>query len=181
MKKIVLLGGSENHLRNLFMAQLTEQYLVTEVSLDGIRSSGQGEECLLISFNEVRRVLSSDTIVVLQNHARISKDWRIANDGLVIVNAVNQKQLERLAEAGIPAVTCGMSGKDTFTFSSKSEGRYAVSLQRSILLPGGRSIEPQEILLTLPPNHDDYSILAMGAVFILLKSVSESISTDEDD
>lgn len=64
----------------------------------------------------------------------------------------NKKRISSLRRQNIPVISCGASGAATVTFSSCTEDRVAVALQRGIENIGGQAVEPMELLLPASPN-----------------------------
>lgn len=54
---------------------------------------------------------------------------------LAVICSHHRESVELLARHGIQAVTCGLSPRDTVTFSSLEPGRGTVALQRPLRLP----------------------------------------------
>lgn len=69
--------------------------------------------------------------------------------------------------ARIPTVTCGLSPKDTVTFSSRAPGSAVISLLRALHGADGREIEPRELPVALSTPRDDYPLLACVAALWL--------------
>ena len=92
----------------------------------------------------------------------------------MIVSSEEEGQLRELSRLGARAVTCGLSGKDTVTFSSREEGRAVISLMREVTGPAGIRVEPMDLPVNIPKGVGDYPILACGAALMLLGGVSET-------
>ena len=80
-----------------------------------------------------------------------------------IVSAESPGQLKQLSRMPVQAIVCGLSSKDTVTFSSREESRAAVSLLREIRGWDGRTVEPMELLVEVPGGCGDYLVLAAAA------------------
>lgn len=74
---------------------------------------------------------------------------------------------------GITAVPCGISDKNTFTFSSRTSDRAVVSLQRSVPCLFGGIAEPREIPFRITQPCSDFQILAAAAAAVLLECIEE--------
>ena len=84
----------------------------------------------------------------------------------VIASSESESQLAGLSQLPVQVLACGLSSKDTVTFSSRSEGRAAVSLLREIKGWDGRPVEPMEFLLDVPEGCGDYLVLAAAAAAV---------------
>ena len=91
---------------------------------------------------------------------------------IIIASSDDERQLKSLAQAKIPVITCGLSSKDTITFSSKEEESAVISLMRSVKSIYGHTIEPMEIPISFPPKTDDFILLAFTASLILTETVN---------
>lgn len=83
-----------------------------------------------------------------------------------IVPSRNNSVIEQLIQRRIPVITCGLSQKDTVTYSSRTDDELVVSLQRSVKRSDHVTIEPFEMPFALTPESDVYAILAFFAVCI---------------
>lgn len=87
----------------------------------------------------------------------------------VIISSENEKQLKELQNTDFTVITCGLSPKDTVTFSSNDDNICIVSLQREFKI-GKDIIEPQELALKNETEFkSSFSVLAAGAAVMLIK------------
>ena len=136
------------------------------------RASCSQEEKFFIQNLSRRFSLSAqpdpDAKIYLAQTGRSSlSDLQLPKQAMVIVNAEDRSILYQLAQIGAQAITCGLSCKDTFTFSSKSEENAVVSLMRAIPNTAGRILEPMDIPVVFPQGIPDYPLLACTAALIL--------------
>lgn len=75
---------------------------------------------------------------------------------------------------GIQVVTCGLSPKDTFTFSSRGEDSAVVSLMRAVETTAG-IVEPMEIPISFVPGAEDYPLLSTTAALVLTGQLAPRI------
>lgn len=109
----------------------------------------------------------SDEVLFFENFSEI-KD----KNAIFIVNSEDKKALRFLSKTSSVAVTCGLSSKDTFTFSSKDDETAVVSLMRSVKSVYENTAEPMEIPISFPQNTDEYTILSLVATLILTEKIS---------
>ena len=109
----------------------------------------------------------SDEVLFFENFSEI-KD----KNAIFIVNSEDKKALRFLSKTSSVAVTCGLSSKDTFTFSSKDYETAVVSLMRSVKSVYENTAEPMEIPISFPQNTDEYTILSLVATLILTEKIS---------
>ena len=91
---------------------------------------------------------------------------------LAVVDSSNEEVLLHVSRTKLPAVTCGLSPRDTLTLSSIGEQSAVVSLQRAIVCLDGAVCEPQEIPVLLRAPADCFVLMAVAAVFILSGNIS---------
>ncbi len=84
--------------------------------------------------------------------------------GMAVVGSDNPAAIEFLAQARQPAITCGLSPRDTITLTSMTDTGAVVAIQRSILSLDGRASEPGELPVRLSAPTDSYAIMCAAAV-----------------
>ena len=77
---------------------------------------------------------------------------------LCIAPSDNACLLRLLAKNHAHVITCGMSPKDTFTYSGKNESSISVSLQRELLNWSGDKIESMEVVFTFSEEYAGYDL-----------------------
>ena len=171
MVKIILLGQHHNrHLERFFIENLSEHYCLTAFSDGGLFSIGQGKSLMLLSLPSLSYCRSDQCISILTPHTNLQEPLPAGTT--VIAASDDERQLKSLAKAQIPVITCGLSSKDTFTFSSKEEESAVVALMRSVKSVYGHTIEPMEVPITFPPKTDDFTLLSYMASLILTETIS---------
>lgn len=171
MVKIILLGQHHNrYLEQFFIENLSEHYCLTAFSNNGLFSVGHGKNLMLFSLPTLSYCRSDHCISILTPHAKLPEPLPVGTT--VIAASDDERQLKSLAESQIPVITCGLSSKDTFTFSSKEEESAVVALMRSIKSVYGHTIEPMEVPITFPPKTDEFTLLSYMATLILTETIS---------
>jgi hypothetical protein len=89
------------------------------------------------------------------------------NGGYALVDCSSKSAAESIGRAKIPSITCGLSSKDTLTFSSIKDDRALLSLQRTLTRFDGSIAEPQEIPINLSRLSEPYPVICAAGVFIL--------------
>lgn len=85
-----------------------------------------------------------------------------------ILDSANDAAREAVAQRRLPALTCGLSGADTFTFSSLTADSAVISLRRPIGAADGSTVDPFELPVSFFADTPPFSMLACAAVFCLL-------------
>ena len=101
---------------------------------------------------------------------------RAGEESLVILCSHNPQAVRLVASTGLPAVTCGLSPRDTVTFSSRGKEEGTVALQRPLVLPGGQMVDPGEVPIRFPPSWDAYTVLCCAAVAALLDGTDRELT-----
>lgn len=166
MIKLILLGESwGGKLERFFSINLARRYCVTTVSGSSLSETGNGDPLLLLETPRLARCVCSDTLVICQPEGRMRR--RVPPGVPVIVSSDDTEQLNLLSKLKIPVFTCGLSSKDTFTFSSKSEESAVVSLMRRVTTLYGHSLDPLELPITFPSGMEDFPLLSYTASLLL--------------
>ena len=91
----------------------------------------------------------------------------IPHDFVAVIDPMNEQAVAILKNRDIRTVTCGLSQKDTVTFSSLDPDRAVISLQREIFSFAGENVLPREIPVALSSPQAEYPLLASMAVLLL--------------
>lgn len=133
----------------------------------------------LIIDSEIPPELQVGKVILIfkQNHPNIYQHIEISNDYIAVLDSSDAGAKKMLEKSGMQAVTCGMSQKDTVTFSSIKADNAVIWVQRELQALDGSSIEPQELPVILSKPVGDYPLLASIAVLLLcgLKLSQEDI------
>ena len=115
--------------------------------------------------------LSSWTIAIYTGNS--SHPPVIPQQGVAIVATACPFICKTIAASGIPAITCGLSPKDTLTLSSRTSDSLMISLQRTMSSISGYSIDPVEIPLSLSCPRNPLLVLPAAAVLLLLDHLAD--------
>lgn len=85
----------------------------------------------------------------------------------LIFNADRTENTEILKDLSFHSITYGFNSKATITASSVEEQKMMICLQRGIQNIEGRSIEPQEIEISLEKEADSYAVMEMISLKLL--------------
>lgn len=85
----------------------------------------------------------------------------------LIFNADRTENTEILKDLSFHLITYGFNSKATITASSVEEQKMMICLQRGIQNIEGRSIEPQEIEISLEKEADSYAVMEMISLKLL--------------
>ncbi|MCL2055623.1 MAG: hypothetical protein FWH02_00200 [Oscillospiraceae bacterium] len=154
--------------REAVSLELEKHFSVIRAHGGTLDTSAYGAELLLTDIKSFRQFTGDATIIVLKDcgGAQLSA---IAGAKIAVVDSGNGKLMRHMAQTGIPAITCGLSAKDTITLSSMGIDGAVVNLQRSIINLHGTVIEPQEIPVHISGEADRFAVMAAAAVCLLCK------------
>ena len=179
MRKIVFYHEyNEKQLLSLILKNLSAQYAITMTGENAIITTGSGEELFIHESVGLQTIQSPDTILVFSEHCIPAKPLQIDPSAICIASSGNTDLLKMLASTHARVITCGMSGKDTVTYSSKSDYALSISLQREILNCTGQTIEPLELVFSLEEHYHSYELLTYAAILILLGVICECPKLD---
>lgn len=86
---------------------------------------------------------------------------------VAVVDSSNKELVELVSLTKLPAITCGLSSRDTLTLTSIKEDSAVLGLQRSLTCFDGMVEDPQEIPLRLDGPMDSFTLMAAASVYLL--------------
>ncbi len=84
-----------------------------------------------------------------------------------ICESSNQNALNILKLSNISTIVCGTSNTDTITFSSITDNKALISVQRQIKTTNGKIVEPCEIPITINHKFSNSAVICACSVLIL--------------
>ena len=180
MISIVLYGEKkENLLENIFENNIHCFFSAWELSLQKITDNHVSQhEVIYVNCGAPQLLCAGKGIVVLKENADISRLESSSGEFIMLARSSCKKQLEFLSQKKIKTLVCGLSSKDTVTFSSVSDTEAVVSLQRTTTNILGQSIDPMEIAVKFDCNYDPISVLMFTACLILLGTITQERQGD---
>lgn len=133
------------------------------------------ENLNIIFTNDLSKIELRDYIIVVIGSSSHRKLKKIDKSAHIIVDANNKGSIKALMCCKAKIYTCGFSGKDYITFSSRCKSEAVVSLQRDISISGKKIYEPFEIPCLLNEIQNDYTILASVLIMILLGIIDDKL------
>lgn len=110
---------------------------------------------------------SHQSILLCKRQFSAPGPFPLSSSAVGLLSSDNSPAADYLKALGVNAVTCGMSVRDTLTFSSLEADSAVLCLQRSLTLLSGAVQEPFELPLSLPHGYDAYALLCLAGVCIL--------------
>lgn len=112
-------------------------------------------------------VYSDMSIVIYKDAMPMPVQLETQKQSLAVVDSCNKELLQLVSGTNLPAITCGLSPKDTITLSSINDDSAVIDVQRSIICFDGSVVEPQEIPVTLNSPIDNFTLMAAATIFIV--------------
>jgi hypothetical protein len=169
----VLMCGSENGsetLNTLFSAIRSAQcsaYHIGEESIAAVPPKAQSPDFFVVDNARIKNLHTNGGIALFKKSVPRGARIEIPPAFFAVIDSDNGEAADLLRGDGIQTVTCGLSQKDTLTFSSLENDRAVVSLQRRLTALDGREIEPVELPVLCAPASREYPLLAAVAVLLL--------------
>ena len=116
----------------------------------------------------LRGAVDGQALVAVKDASPLPPFLQAGPGSLAILCSHNPQAVGLVARSGLEAVTCGLSPRDTVTFSSRGSGRGTVALQRPLGFPGAQWVDPGEFPIRFPASWDPYTVLCCAAVAALL-------------
>lgn len=132
-----------------------------------IPMKARNPDFIVIDNPSITNVHTPGGIVLFRKQAPMKQHIDIPSAYFAVVDSENRNAAGMLRNDGIQTVTCGLSQKDTITFSSLDSDRAVISLQRRLKALDGSDIDPVEVPITFQPSHSEYPLLAAVAVLLL--------------
>lgn len=173
----VLLAGNptEAALGRFLFENLSKHYSVSYFSPKNYLQKGMGENLLLFEVGQVAECQLSPCIVVLKPNCAIEIEDCFEKNTVFILQSEQERYLKSLQRLNFRTITCGASQKDTVTFSSKSEDKIVISLQRPITNLTGENIEPMEIPLKRASLDEDFAWMAYASIQIEIGIIDKNL------
>lgn len=86
---------------------------------------------------------------------------------VAVIDSASSLLREAVSSRRIPAVTCGLAGTDTFTYSSWRAESAVICLRRTLRAFDGAVIEPFELPVTFSKRPEPFSLLAAASVLCM--------------
>lgn len=157
--------GADCAFRETVCKRLKEKTNITEISNGGIISEGVHPTELTAIFEKNPLHLQANGAVLILN--RCSTVRRVSGERFCICNSANSEDVEIARRSGGEVITCGMSLRDSVTFSSFTDEQCVISIQRRLTRFDGSCVEPFELPLYCSAQEDRYGILCANLLLIL--------------
>lgn len=122
---------------------------------------------LLLDDGQMRSVQMEHCILLFKANCSGLGGITLPRAHAAVLEPENEKAAALLQAQHVPIVTCGLSQKNTVTFSSRTPSTAVVSLQREIHDTSGAPVEPRELPVALSSPREDYPLLASVAALWL--------------
>ena len=171
----VFIAGDErdNEFELLFRDTLSENYRITYIKSSSIFQWGGGYELTAVDFPHYDKAEAERAVFLLKKGS--VPDFEFPLDAAVIACSENDEQIKALKSCRAHVITCGFGKTDTFSYSSLSDDKIVVSLNRELTALSGKKIQPFEIPLEIPEGISVYSVIAFTALRVLLDDYNSEI------
>lgn len=174
MTSIFIYGDDKDEtFRNLLQNILSETYRITYIKNNSVRQWGKGYELLAMDMPDYEAIETENPVILLKKGS--VPNMTLPGDGTVIACSENEEQIKALKNCSSHVITCGFCKTDTFSYSSLSDDKVVVSMNREVTAFSGKKIQPLEIPLEIPEGADIYSVIAFTALRILLDDFNSEI------
>ena len=165
MTEIIIIGDPRDRaLESLIVNVLAKTYRVVYIKENPISDTGTGYELVCFDRSPVLDGIGAPVIVAKRSAVLPTE---LPENSTVIINADDRSQIDAVRRSGAFAVECGFSPTSTVSFSSESDDKLVISLNRSITALSGRQIQPLEIPVC-KHGADDYTLMSFTALRLLL-------------
>ncbi|GAA6514610.1 hypothetical protein [Merdimmobilis hominis] len=163
---VIQSGDPECRLSTALWRALRPFHSTALIARERIAASSSPPDFLIVEGDFFRVELPGNAIAIYTGS--MDRPPAIPKHGIAVVATASPQVRKAVAQSGLPAITCGLSAKDTITLSSSTADSLLISLQRGITSFSGAPVEPVEIPLTLSCPRNPLLVLPVAAVLLLL-------------
>lgn len=166
MTDIIIVGSQEDcGIEQLIKTVLSQTYRISYLKNGFYSRLGAGYELICIDCGEISLTGIESPIILAKKEAALTMP--LPENSTAIISAENENQLSAVKSSGVCAITCGISPTSTISFTSETEEKLTVSLNRSISALSGRTVQPLEIPIN-KSGFDSYTLMSFVALRLLL-------------
>ena len=141
--------------------------LITSKAISMLPPDVSQVDYLILDNANIQTIHIDKGILIFKKEIGSDIEYEIPEEFVAITEPDNEKAIKILQKNSLQTVTCGLSQRDTLTFSSLDTGKAVISLQREIKDLAGKSVLPHEIPVVYQTKFRDYPLLAATAVLLL--------------
>lgn len=156
--------GVNGAFRQTVLKILKEKTEVFEISDAQIEKTSPQNSLIVIFKSEPCSINVSGAAIFLNKNEKTA----ISGERYLIFDSSNPSDIETAKNSGGEVITCGLSLRDSVTFSSLTEENCVISIQRSITRFDGKKTEPCEIPCKITSADDKYAVLCANLLIVLL-------------
>lgn len=134
---------------------------VGQVDISGLLSGEVFPRCEVVRTQHITEMSAQQSVVVAGEGAQLPEGFSAL---AVIVDADSDIDLSKLR--GNAVITCGISGRNTVSVTSKTSDSITLSLNRAIHTLGGLC-EPMELPMPLYEGYSDFDHMAAFAATVI--------------
>ena len=172
MTDIFLTGNTDdNEIEMLIKSRLSKTYTLNYIKENRFYETGSGYN-LIIFENENPIISTVSGVLMMKEYGNIPED--VPKNITAIVNSDNEEQIKAVQKKHIPVITCGTCNKSTISFTSETDEKLMISLNRSVTALSGKIIEPLEIPVE-KGGAKRYSLMSYTALRLLLDDFNSDL------
>ena len=157
--------GADLAFRQTILNTLKNKTKLSEISCDHIYCENEFKELTAVFEKNPSKIYAPNAAVILCRALNLED---FSGQRYCIINSANTDDIETAKRCGGEIISCGLSLRDTVTFSSFTDDRCVISIQRPITRFDGSSVEPFEMPLSVNDGDDRYGILCANLLLILV-------------
>jgi hypothetical protein len=167
--------STDKTLEEIILSQLTKSYRVTYIKNKSLVQAGIGYEIVVADSSEIKSLYIPECIIIMKSDGAVPQ-IPFPEKSIIIANSECTSQLVALKNSRLNVITCGISEKDTLSYSSLTADSMVISLNREITAFSGRKIQPLEIPLKMDKLPKDiYYPIAFTALRLILDDFNSEL------
>ena len=127
---VIQSGDPECRLSTALWRALRPFHSTALIARERIAASSSPPDFLIVEGDFFRVELPGNAIAIYTGS--MDRPPAIPKHGIAVVATASPQVRKAVAQSGLPAITCGLSAKDTITLSSSTADSLLISLQRGI-------------------------------------------------
>lgn len=155
------------------LAEILNQFFTVSVVTDNIIKIETNSKVLLVNSNNIRELKLDDGILIVSDSCETIFEECFCP---IVIADGNKSFLCEKINSKTQYITCGMSAKDTISFSSIDVDEVSVCLMREIKKLNGETVEPYEVTVYSKTNIANYSPFCLLCAFALITVLGVSIN-----
>ena len=146
---IIAASNRDRNMWNILPGILSRNFPTISASGSAAAETLGEAKFVICAGSDMGRIQMDSAVVIYKDADGVPDEIPAGMNAVAVVDSGNPQLMELVRETKLPAITCGLSPRDTLTLTSFGEDSAMLGLQRLVTCFDGTVAEPQEIPLKL--------------------------------